>query len=262
MEYRYETLSVDIAGRVATLWLNRPEARNAVNLAMCDELVAFEQQANSDKEVTAVVIGGKGPVFCAGADLKERKGQDAGWVRERRRRSFKAYDAIQSSEKPHIAMIDGPLFGSGGEIAMACDFIYASTRSTFRFPEAQWGTVGATQRLPRRIGIAAAKELLLTARQIDAQEALRIGLVQRLFAPEDIAQETAAAAKSIGDAPALSIMLTKRSVDIGSSTDLTHGIEVERLAIDRSLAGSEWQNGIARFSGRSEKIGSDPSQLD
>ena len=168
-------------------------------------------------------------------------------MRERRRRAFRAYEAIQTSEKPHIAMVEGALVGSGGEIAMACDFIYASKAARFHFPEALWGTVGATQRLPRRIGTAYTKELLFTGRKIDAQEAHRIGLVQRLFDSETIRKDVAEIATQIAAAPALAISLVKRSVDIGGTTDLARGIAVERLAIDRCLADTEWTQGLERF---------------
>lgn len=248
MSYDFETIAVDVNGPVATLWLNRPAARNALNLQMCDDLFTCERQLAADPGIRIVVIGGKGTVFCAGADLKERTDKDADWVRERRLRAFRAYDAIQTAEKPHIAMVGGPLVGSGGEIAMACDFIYASDLATFRFPEAHWGTVGATQRLPRRVGVAAAKELLLLGQSIDVQDAYRIGLVQRCFPSDALAAETTAAAEAIARAPELSIRLTKRTVDLGTSTDLSRGIEIERLAIDRCLADSEWQQGLARFS--------------
>ena len=243
MSYEFETLAVEVRNQVAFLDLNRPDARNALNLQLCDDLYDFEQKVVVDDEVNVVVVGGRGTVFCAGADLKERRGKDAAWVRERRRRAFRAYDAIQTSEKPHIAMIKGALVGSGGEIAMACDFIYASNMANFRFPEALWGTVGATQRLPRQIGSAYTKELLFTGRKIDAEEAFRIGMVQRLFDAETIEAEVAEIAIGIAKAPALAISLVKRSVDIGGTTDLPRGIAVERLAIDRCLAGHRVDQG-------------------
>ncbi|WP_422367375.1 enoyl-CoA hydratase/isomerase family protein [Pelagibius sp.] len=247
MDYAFETLVVECREGVAFVELNRPEARNAVNLQLCDDLYDFEQRLARDEEVRVVVITGRGPVFCAGADLKERKGKDAAWVRERRRRAFRAYESIEVSEKPHIALVDGALVGSGGEIAMACDFIYASEAASFRFPETLWGTVGATQRLPRRIGTASTKELLFTGRKLEALEALDIGLVQRLFDSESIEAGVAEIATAIANAPTLAISLVKRSVDIGGTTDLTRGIAVERLAIDRCLADTEWTDGLQRF---------------
>ena len=130
---------------------------------------------------------------------------------------------------------------------MACDFICASEAASFRFPEALWGTVGATQRLPRRIGTASTKELLFTGRKLEASEARDIGLVQRLFDSKTIENEVTEMATRVANSPALAIRLVKRSVDIGGTTDLTRGIAVERLAIDRCLADTEWTQGLERF---------------
>lgn len=254
MRLDYETLEVDLQDNVLIVSLNRPDARNALNLELCDDLFAFEQELAVAGNIGAVIMRGNGPVFCAGADLKERTGKDEVWVRERRRRAFKAYEAIRMSETPHIAVINGPLVGSGGEIAMACDFIYASSAASFRFPEALWGTVGATQRLPRVVGTAYAKELLFTGRKLEADEAHRIGLVQRLFTPEDIDREALEIARTIAGGPILAMSLTKRSVDIGAAVDLPNGIAVERLAIDRCLADTEWQQGLERFRNQKGKL--------
>lgn len=248
MRLDYDTLEVTLEAKLLTVALNRPAVRNAVSLELCDDLFAVEQEiAAAGDAVNAVILRANGPVFCAGADLKERQGKDENWVRERRRRAFAAYEAIRMSELPHIAVVNGPLVGSGGEIAMACDFIYASTKASFRFPEALWGTVGATQRLPRVIGPAAAKELLFTGRKMGAEEAFRLGLVQRLFEPETIETEAREVAQTIADGPGLAMRLAKRAVDIGGAVDLPNGIGVERLAIDRCLADAEWKSGLDRF---------------
>ena len=127
-----------------------------------------------------------GPVFCAGADLKERQGKDEAWVRQRRLASFAAYEAIERCSKPVVAIVQGPAIGSGGEIAMACDFIVASDFVTFRFPEPQWGTVGATQRLQRVIGKRRAKELLFTGRTMPVEEAYALGLVARVVPADEL----------------------------------------------------------------------------
>lgn len=247
MRLEYDTLSVERHDKVLIASLNRPQARNALNLELCDDLFALEQELAASNSAAVMIIRGNGPVFCAGADLKERKGKDEAWVRERRRRAFRAYESIRTAEIPHIAVVNGPLVGSGGEIAMACDFIYASHNATFRFPEALWGTVGATQRLPRVVGTAYAKELLFTGRSLSADEAHRIGLVQRLFPAETIDDEVLEIATKISSAPALAMSLAKRVVDIGAAVDLPNGISVERLAIDRCLADSEWKAGLDRF---------------
>ena len=225
--------------------LTRPEARNALDLATCHALSdAFGARVH-DAGTRLVLVEAEGPVFCAGADLKERKGRDAAWVAARRRASFAAYAAIEACPVPVIAVLDGAVVGSGGEIAMAADFALASPRVSFRWPEAGWGTVGATQRLQRRIGAARAKELLFTGRTMSVEEALVTGLVARVS--DDLpalVEETVAA---ILKAPSLSVRLTKQAVDLGGTTDLAHGVGVETLAIDRNLAGDDWQAGLAAF---------------
>src|ERR1043165_5742039 len=173
------TILLAIADGIATATLNRPDQRNALNLAMCDDLHRVMEQVTGDPAVRVVVFKANGPVFGAGADLKERQGKSAEWVRERRRRAFAAYALLAACPKPCIAMVHGAAVGSSAEIASACDFVIASTAATFRYPEVVRGTVGATQRLPRIVGKALAKELLFTGRVVEAEEAQRIGLVNR-----------------------------------------------------------------------------------
>lgn len=232
-------------GAVARVTLNRPGARNALNLPMCEALREAFMDLDADPEVRVVLVDAAGPVFCAGADLKERQGKDERWVRSRRIASFAAYEAIEKCSKPVVALIGGPVVGSGGEIAMACDFIVASPAASFRFPEPQWGTVGATQRLQRVIGKHAAKELLFTGRIMPAAEAVQRGLIARLV--DDVTTEGDAIAASIAKAPALAMALTKQAIDLGEEVALTTGIRIEFAAIERNLADGGWKSGIERF---------------
>lgn len=234
-------------GHVARVVLARPEARNALNLPMCQALSAAFHEIDRDPDIRVVLVEGEGPVFCAGADLKERKGRDAAWIRQRRLASFSAYSTIERCTRPVIALVQGPTVGSGGEIAMSCDFIVAASDASFRFPEAHWGTVGATQRLQRVIGVSRAKELLFTAREMPATEAHALGMVARLVEPSRLGEEGMAIALKVAGAPPLSMALTKQSIDLGSRTDLESGIRIELAAIDRVLADSGWQSGVDRF---------------
>jgi len=122
------------ADGVATLTLNRPESRNALNLEMCDLLFGFCQDLSSNPGVTLVLVRANGPVFCAGADLKERQGMNEAQVRERRMKGFAAYGALESLPMPSVAVLQGPAVGSGCEIAAACDFIAATPEASFRGP--------------------------------------------------------------------------------------------------------------------------------
>lgn len=232
-------------GPIARVTLNRPKARNALDLPMCHALRDAFVALDASTTIRVVLVDAAGPVFCAGADLKERQGKDEGWVRARRLAAFAAYETIERCCKPVVAVVDGPVVGSGGEIAMACDFILASHAASFRFPEPQWGTVGATQRLQRVIGKRRAKELLFTGRAMPAAEALGLGLVARLV--DDLAAEAEAVAAAIAKAPALAMALTKQAVELGEEVPLTTGIRIELAQIERLLADGGWRAGVERF---------------
>lgn len=248
----YETVLLEMADGVATLTLNRPDKRNALNLQMCLDLKAAAESVAGNADIRVLLVGGSGPAFCAGADLKEREGKDAAWVRERRRCSYAAYAALAALEIPLIAVIDGPSAGSGCEIAAICDFILASEKASFRFPEAQWGTVGATQRLPRLVGKAMAKELLFTGRTIGADEAKAIGLINRVVPSAQLWIQARDMAGQIAKAPPLAIRLAKRSIDRGMETTLEGGIALEIDAVEESLRNREWAAGVQAFGKRKD----------
>ncbi|WUI01248.1 enoyl-CoA hydratase/isomerase family protein [Spirillospora sp. NBC_00431] len=235
------------ADGVAHVVLNRPEARNALNLPMCHGLSEAFARLDADDGVGAVLLRANGPAFCAGADLKEREGRDESWVRRRRLASFAAYEAIERCSKPVVALVHGAVVGSGGEIAMSCDFIVAADDASFRFPEPHWGTVGATQRLQRVIGKRRAKELLFTARTMPVDEAADVGLVARTVPAAELAAEGERVAATIASAPRLAMSLTKQAIDLGSETDLPKGIRIEMAAIERCLADGGWRGGVEDF---------------
>ncbi len=231
---------------VATLTLNRPDARNALNIALCEALLASARRAAQDG-AKLLVIRANGPVFCAGADLKERKGMTDDAVRARRVKAFAAYDAIERLPMPVIAVVEGPAVGSGVEIAAACDFILATPAASFRTPEALWGTVGATQRLARIIGKRLAKDLMFTGRALSAEEAREAGLVARLVAPEELETTLGDIAATIAKAPASALALAKRCIDEGLERDPRGALATELMAIEESLAAAEWRRSMAGF---------------
>jgi enoyl-CoA hydratase len=225
-----------LEGGVAMVALNRPEVRNALNLEMCDALLQFTKEL--PEEVRVVFVRGNGPVFCGGADLNERKGKSEEWIRERRMRAFAAYGALESLPMPCIAMVHGAAIGSGVEIAAACDFIVATPDASFRTPEAQRGTVGATQRLPRILGKRLAKDLMFTGRALSAEEARGAGFVARVVANLD--EERRAIAEAILKAPPLAMKLAKRTVDRGIELDPQGALQAEIEAIEEQLAAGQW----------------------
>ena len=241
-----EAVLYDFTDGLARITLNRTDARNALNIAMCEALVAATRRACEDG-ARCVLVRALGPVFCAGADLKERQGMGDDAVRARRIKSFAAYDALERLPMPAIAVVEGPAVGSGVEIAASCDFIIATPAASFRTPEALWGTVGATQRLPRIIGKRLAKDLMFTGRALGAEEAREAGLVARLVAPEALEATIAEITATILKAPPAAMALAKRCVDEGLERDPRGALATEILAIEESLAAAEWRKKMQEF---------------
>jgi enoyl-CoA hydratase len=227
-----------VDGVVATIALDRPQARNALDLEMCDALLAAAQRLRGHSAVQVVFVRGNGPVFCGGADIHERKGKSEQWIRERRMRAFAAYGALEALPMPCVALVHGAVIGSGVEIAAACDFIVATPDATFRTPEAQRGSVGATQRLPRILGKRLAKDLMFTGRTLSAPQAQQAGLVARVV--EDLDAERARIAEDIIRAPALALKLAKRTIDKGVELDPKGALQAEIDAIEEQLAAGQW----------------------
>jgi enoyl-CoA hydratase len=251
MSAQAQAVLYEVVGGVATIRLNRPEARNALNSAMCAGLLAAARAATADPAVQLVLVRAAGPVFCAGADLKERQGMDEDQVRARRIRAFAAYEALESLPMPAIAVVEGAAVGSGCEIAAACDFIVATPQASFRTPEALWGTVGATQRLPRILGKRLAKDMLYTGRKLTAEEAERHGLVARIVAADGLEAEITAIVRTITEAPGAGLRYAKACVDRGLELDPRGALATEILAIEDNLATQNWRAGISGFGGKS-----------
>ncbi|MFY9317651.1 MAG: enoyl-CoA hydratase/isomerase family protein [Burkholderiales bacterium] len=228
------------AGGVATLTLNRPERRNALNLEMCEGIVEAARLAASDESMRILFVRAKGRAFCAGADLKERQGMGVEQVRERRMKGFAAYAALEALPMPSVAVVEGPAVGSGCEIAGACDFIVATPAASFRTPEAIRGTVGATQRLPRILGKRLAKDLMFTGRTLSAEEAREAGLVTRLVLQSDLEKTIEEIRTGILKAPQQSLRLAKRCIDTGVELDPKGALEAEIAAIEEQLAAGSW----------------------
>jgi enoyl-CoA hydratase len=238
-----------VDGGVATITLNRAESRNALNLAMCEGLLHAARAAAADPEVRLVLVRAAGNVFCAGADLKERKTMDETQVLARRMRGFFAYEALEALPMPTIALVEGAAAGSGVEITAACDFAVATPAATFWTPEAQWGTVGATQRLARIVGNRLAKDMMFSGRRLTAQQALEAGLVTRVVQATSLEGEVAEMVAAIVKAPPLAMRLAKRCIDRGIELGPRGALAEELLAIEENLARSDWRAGIGDFGG-------------
>lgn len=237
---RFSTLGFSSQAGVATITLERPEARNALDLAMCEDLLAAAGAAAADEALRVLFIRAAGPAFCAGADLKERSDKTREWVRARRLKAFAAYDALEALAIPVIAVVHGPAMGAGVEICTISDFVVATPEALFGTPEAQRGTIGATQRLPRIIGKQLAKDMMFTGRRLSAAEAQSAGLVARIVPGERLEEELARIAASISAAPALAIRQAKRCITRGVELDPAGALRLELEAIDEQLALGTW----------------------
>jgi enoyl-CoA hydratase len=236
----FSTLSYAAQAGVATITLDRPEARNALNLAMCEDLLSACRLLEKDKDARLLIIRGAGPAFCAGADLKERSDKTREWVRERRMKAFAAYDALENLPFPVVAAVQGPAMGAGVEICTICDIVVATPEAFFGTPEAQRGTIGATQRLGKIIGKHLAKDMMLTGRRLSAEEARAAGLVSRGVTRQALDAELEAHSQSIVRAPALAIRRAKRCINRAMELDARGALAVEIEAIDEQLAAGTW----------------------
>jgi enoyl-CoA hydratase len=244
---KLSALRYGVEGGVATFTLDRPDSRNAVNRALCDDIVAAAAAARENADVKLVLVCASGPVFCAGADLKERKGMDADAIRARRLAAFAAYDAIESLPMPAIAVVQGPAVGSGCEIAACCDFVVATPQATFATPEALWGTIGATQRLPRILGKRLAKDMMFTGRKLTAEAARAAGLVTRIVAAAELEGALAEIAKTIVGAPQAALRQAKSCIDQSVELDPRGALALELRAVEENIARDTWRAGMESF---------------
>jgi enoyl-CoA hydratase len=243
------TLSYGVDNNVATITLDRPESRNALNRAMCDDIVVAAVTARDNAAVRLVLVRANGPVFCAGADLKERKSMSADEVRARRLAAFAAYGALEGLPMPVIAVVQGPAIGSGAEIAACCDFVIATPQASFATPEALWGTVGATQRLPRILGRQLAKDMMYTGRKLNAEEARAAGLVTRIADAAALDGVLADIRKTILVAPQTAMRQAKSCIDQGVVLDPRGALALELAAMEENIARDTWRAGISSFGG-------------
>lgn len=248
----YQTLNVDYSNpALALLRLNRPEAANALNTRMAVELTSvFKHLGKKSSRFKVVVLTGSGRYFCAGADLKERRGMTKKAWGAQHAAFEKALYAILGCPIPVIAAVNGAAMGGGLELALACDFILASEGASLAFPEAGLGIMpglGGTQTLPRAVGPRRAKELLFSGKRFSAEDACRWGLVNRSVPAESLLQETLTLAETIaGNAP-LSVRAIKQSVNQGIALPLKAALQCELKHYKTLLNTGDRHEGIHAF---------------
>jgi enoyl-CoA hydratase/carnithine racemase len=256
-----EFVRLEIADGIGTIRLDRPPV-NALNSALVQELVSAAEQADEAAEVRAVVLYGGEKAFAAGADIKEMA--DATFASMSARPVLQgAVARIAAIGKPVVAAITGYALGGGLEVALACDFRVAGEGARLGQPEILLGVIpgaGGTQRLPRLIGPARAKDLVFTGRMVPADEALAIGLVDRVVPAADVYAAAVEMVSRYASGPAVALRAAKQAIDHGLDVDLATGLEIERVQF-AALFGTDDQRegmrsfmengpGKARFTGR------------
>lgn len=231
----FDTIIYDKRDGIAHIRLNRSHVHNAFNVAMRDDLYQALQSVRDDPEVRVAVVSGEGPSFCAGADLTEFGTAPSPTIAREVRWERDVWGLFLGLPKPVIAAIHGYCIGSGVEIAMLCDFRIAGDDASFSMPEVALGLVpaaGGTQTLPRTVGVPAALDLLLTSRQVDAAEALHLGLVSKVVPADRLPQEVEAIAHSLLQVDQVALQAAKEAVVRGADMGLEAALELEsRLAL-------------------------------
>lgn len=242
-------IRLEVADGVATIRLDRPPM-NALNAQMQDELAAVAAAVSESTAIAAVVIYGGEKVFAAGADVKEMATMSHADMVERAPALQGAFTAIARIPKPVVAAVTGYALGGGCELAMAADFRICADDAKLGQPEILLGVIpgaGGTQRLPRLVGASKAKDLIFTGRMVSADEALAIGLVDRVVAPSLVYSSAHELAARFVGGPAVALRAAKAAIDRGLESDLDKGLEIERVAFGELFATEDQRVGMASF---------------
>lgn len=252
----FETIILERSEGMATITFNRPEVFNAYNEKMSQELKAAVATVSADDSVRVLVLRGAGDNFLAGADINmlnywSQVAEEEGWekVREILSNHFSP-TLLEQISQPVIATIDGRAWGMGSEIAIACDIRICTTRASFAQPEIMLGLItggGASQRLPRIVGKAKAMEMILTGAPINAEEALKWGLVNKVVQPEELDAAVAKMVKWIMAKSKETVKYSKQCVNLVLDHDLYSGIQKELTAFSKVFATPDAKEGTTAF---------------
>ena len=244
-----EFVRFEVEDGVGTIVLARPPM-NALNAQMQQEIREAASEASSRDDVRAVIVYGGPKVFAAGADVKEMAGWSYQEMVGRSAALQASFTAVAQIPKPTIAAITGYALGGGCELAMCCDLRIAGDNAKLGQPEIRLGIIpgaGGTQRLTRLVGPSRAKDIIFTGRFVNAEEALHIGLVDRVVAPDDVYAEALVLAREFAVGAALALRAAKESIDRGIDLDLQAGLEIERVKFAALFATEDRAVGMASF---------------
>ena len=244
-----EFVRVEVADTIATIRLDRPKM-NALNGQVQEEIAAAAAEVTGDTAIRAVILYGGERVFAAGADIKEMAGLGYPAMAERSARLQAAFSAVAAIPKPVVAAVTGYALGGGLELALCADFRVLGESAKVGQPEILLGIIpgaGGTQRLPRLIGPARAKDLIFTGRQVPADEALAIGLADKVVPDAEVYQAARDLVARYATGPALALRAAKQAVDKGLEVDLATGLEIERLQFAALFATEDQKTGMRSF---------------
>ncbi|ARI77364.1 enoyl-CoA hydratase [Halobacillus mangrovi] len=241
----------EVEDHVLLMTLNRPEAANALSKAMLEEIARTAKEIENRPDIRAVMVTGSGnKAFCAGADLKERAGMSDDEVIKTVENIGNTIRLIEQIQVPTIAVINGVAFGGGLELALACDLRIMSTSTKVGLTETSLAIIpgaGGTQRLTRLIGLGKAKAMIYSARPVEAERALSIGLVEYIHEPQFLLQESKDFACAIGRNGPIALRQAKKAINYGIETDLTTGLEFERLCYQKTIPTHDRTEGLQAF---------------
>lgn len=246
----YENLLLKKEGNICILTINRPKALNALNSKVLEELNAAVEQIEKDKDIYVVIITGEGKAFVAGADILEMKDMTPEAAREFANKGLQIFRKIELMEKVVIAAVNGFALGGGCELAMCCDIRIASDKAKFGQPEVGLGITpgfAGTQRLSRLVGIAKAKELIFTGDMIDANEAEKIGLVNKVVKHDELMDVAIQMANKIASKGQIAVRYSKIAINRGFETDIETGMEIERNLFSLCFATDDQKEGMTAF---------------
>ncbi|MBX6370102.1 MAG: enoyl-CoA hydratase/isomerase family protein [Rhodospirillales bacterium] len=253
MDQSFETLLVEEPQPdILLVTLNRPAVANALNTQMGRDIHAlFSRFLIDPTAYRCIVVTGAGEkAFCAGGDLKERNGMTEDAWRRQHVIFEQAYYAVMDCPIPVIAAVNGAAYGGGCELALAADFIYASSTARFALTETSLGIIpgaGGTQNLPRAVGTRRAKELILSATPFSAEEAMRWGMVNRVLPPAELLPQTLEMARRIASNAPIAVRQAKRAIGAGFETDLKTGLALEVEAYNRTVPTEDRREGVLAF---------------
>ncbi len=246
----YKTIRYEKKDNIALVTIDRPEALNALNSTVIAELEQVVTELENDGTVRAMILTGEGRSFVAGADIGEQYPLDLDGGRRWGQRGSALFRRMERLEFPTIAAVNGFALGGGCELAMSCDIILASEKAKFGQPEVGLGITpgfSGTQRLPRRVGVAKAKELIFSGRMVKADEAERIGLVNAVYAPEALLDGAMEMARSFAKNAPIAVKYAKACIDRGMQTDIDSGITCENELFAMCFATADQKEGMGAF---------------